>query len=283
VKRVVALFRDPAYSPSRHLRNDRAILEGVLERLRRRGGWRVARITERTVAGGRLPDGDLYLNMCQGPAASEQIRALLPAGAPCLNAPEAVLACHRHRLVPRLQAARVPFPATVVLDTHTADPLHAVAGLPRGIGDPVWVKRGDVHAQRPDDVVAASWPDLSSALAAFAGRGIRRAAVQTHVPGPVVKFYSVRGGQFFYWYPAEGGTTAGLNAGCDGLQALAERAARALDLAVYGGDAVLTPNGPVLIDLNDWPSFAPVRAAAAAAIARYAHRYALERSPCSPL
>jgi hypothetical protein len=39
---------------------------------------------------------------------------------------------------------------------------------------------------------------------------------------------------------------------------------------VFGGDVAFpTPTDPVLIDLNDWPSFAPVRAAAAEAIAAY--------------
>jgi hypothetical protein len=41
-------------------------------------------------------------------------------------------------------------------------------------------------------------------------------------------------------------------------------------LEVFGGDVAFPePDAPVLIDLNDWPSFAPVRDAAAAAIAAY--------------
>jgi hypothetical protein len=47
-------------------------------------------------------------------------------------------------------------------------------------------------------------------------------------------------------------------------------AARAVGLEVFGGDVAFPqPDAPVLIDLNDWPSFAPVRVAAAAAIAGY--------------
>jgi len=31
-------------------------------------------------------------------------------------------------------------------------------------------------------------------------------------------------------------------------------------LDIYGGDAVISPDGSIsIIDLNDWPSFAPVR------------------------
>jgi hypothetical protein len=43
-------------------------------------------------------------------------------------------------------------------------------------------------------------------------------------------------------------------------------------LDVFGGDvAVPEPSRPVLIDLNDWPSFAPIRARAARAIADHIH------------
>ena len=45
-------------------------------------------------------------------------------------------------------------------------------------------------------------------------------------------------------------------------------AARAVGLEVYGGDCVFSPSaGVALIDLNDWPSYGPCRAAAADAIA----------------
>lgn len=38
------------------------------------------------------------------------------------------------------------------------------------------------------------------------------------------------------------------------------RAAEKLEVVVYGGDAIIRPDGSiVLIDLNDWPSYAPVR------------------------
>jgi hypothetical protein len=55
------------------------------------------------------------------------------------------------------------------------------------------------------------------------------------------------------------------------LQRLAEHAARLTGVAVFGGDAIVTPEGrPVLIDLNDWPSFSRCREDAAKEIVRYA-------------
>ena len=282
MSQLVALYRSPAYSPSQHLENDRAILDAVVHHMQL-AGWQVVRTTEREVAAGELPAGDLYLNMCQGPDAAQRLLTLLPEGAPCINTPEAVLACHRHRLVPRLQARGVPFPTTILLPTTGpeahAPPVHRVTDN----GHPVWLKRGDVHAQGPEDVVRVLPAALPHELRRFAERGIKRVALQTHIPGPVVKFYGVIGGQFFHWYPADRGLGPEVVAQAEPLHQLAERAAQALGLTVYGGDAVLTaPDAPVLVDLNDWPSFAPVRAAAAAAIASHARRYSRKaRYSCS--
>jgi hypothetical protein len=279
---VVALYRSPAYSPNRHLENDRAIMDAVLERLAA-AGWQVRVRGEQEVRDGPLPRGDLYLNMCQGAAASTWLRDALPPGVPCINSPDAVLACHRHRLVPLLHGAGLPFPATVLVATGGpeagAPPVHLVADN----GHPVWIKRGDVHAQSTADVLSVPPQAVGAALARFADRGIERVALQAHVPGPVVKFYGVTRRGFFHWYPADPAQRPDASADAGRLRTIAERAARALGLAVYGGDAVFAaPDHPVLIDVNDWPSFAPVRARAAGAIARYAERRAREpRYACS--
>ena len=54
------------------------------------------------------------------------------------------------------------------------------------------------------------------------------------------------------------------------LRRIAFAAATALRLEIFGGDvAVPDPHHPVLIDINDWPSFAPFRAEAAQAIGDY--------------
>jgi hypothetical protein len=51
---------------------------------------------------------------------------------------------------------------------------------------------------------------------------------------------------------------------------VAQRAAAALGLEIYGGDAIATKGGTlVLIDLNAWPSFALYRDEASAEIAAY--------------
>src|SRR5712691_11302853 len=266
MKRLVALYRSPTYSPEVHRRNDTAILDETVAELERRG-WVVTRTGEGEVAAGRLPAADLYVNMCQGPDASERLLNLVPREALAVNPPESVLNCHRHRLVGHMAAAGVAFPRTLIVPTAEPAALLPLVHQLNGDGRPVWVKRGDVHAETSADVVSAKEAGVTDAIAGFARRGVARVALQAHVGGPIVKFYALADGRFFSWYAADG---AKIDISEQALRDLVFAAARAVGLEVFGGDVAFPqPDAPVLIDLNDWPSFAPVRAAAAEAIASY--------------
>lgn len=298
MSRVVALFRKSSYSPAQHRTNDTAILDDTLAHFVA-AGWEVVRMDEAALdaagngdgrpdadqsAADLVPAADLYLSMCQGPATA-RLLGLEMAGALLINRPSSVLGCHRHRLVPALAGAGVRFPATDVVDLAaagagdvTAAPVVRAAAAS---GGRVWIKRGDVHAERADDVVAVPAAGVAVAAAEFRARGIGRVALQADVAGPVLKFYGVMSGggtsggadgRFFRWYDAAAGADGPRPAVDEAqLRALAFGAARALGLEVFGGDVALpAPDRPVLIDLNDWPSFAPFRADAAAAIAAHA-------------
>ena len=272
----VALYRKPSYSPQQHYANDTAIMDAVVGQLEGRG-WGVTRASESDLESGALPRAELYLNMCQGPAASERLRQLEDTGARCINSPGSVLACHRHRLVPLMEASGLPFPRTVIVSTARGGRArHVVSEFLAGRRR-LWVKRGDVHAERTEDVVLIPATALPETLEAFAAREIGRVALQEHVPGPVIKFYGVADGAFFRWYDSAIGA-GGPRPPVDEarLRALAFAAADRLGLQVFGGDAVLpSPDRPILIDINDWPSFAPFRAEAAEAIARLVHHTTL--------
>src|SRR6058998_3417449 len=266
MKRLVALYRSPTYSPEAHRRNDTAILDDTVIELEQRG-WSVTRSGESDVAAGRLPAAELYVNMCQGPAASERLLQLVPREAIAVNPPDSVLNCHRHRLVARMAAAGLAFPRTLIVPTSEPEAVVPIVHQLNGDGRPVWVKRGDVHAETSADVVAAKEAGVTDAIAGFAQRGVSRVALQAHVAGPIVKFYAVADGRFFSWYSAD---CSALSISEQSLRTLVFAAARAVGLEVFGGDVAFPkPDAPVLIDLNDWPSFAPVRVAAAAAIAAY--------------
>ncbi len=243
MRRLVALYRSPTYSPAQHRSNDTAILDDTIAGLQRRG-WNVTRTGEGDVVAGRVPTA-------------------VPREALAVNPPESVLNCHRHRLVARMEAAGLPFPRTLIVPTADPQALIPLVHQLNGDGRPVWVKRGDVHAETSADVVATKEAGVTDAIAEFARRGVSRVAL-------LLKFYAVADGRFFSWYPADGPRDRHVEIDEDRLRELVFAAARAVGLEVFGGDVAFPkPDAPVLIDLNDWPSFAPVRVAAAAAIAAY--------------
>src|SRR2546423_15495897 len=215
--------------------------------------------------------------MCQDSLAAEQLMPLESDGAVVVNRPSSALNCHRYRLVKRLSDNMVPFPRTLIHASSAPLPPSGQLEALSPDHQKVWIKRGDVHAERPEDVVAISLDQVADALRAFTGRGIPWVALQEHVPGPVVKFYGVTDGRFFNWYGSDAGF-AGARPAVDEnrLKALAFEAAAILGLEVFGGDVAFPePDRPVLIDINDWPSFAPFREPAARAIAAYIiHRFA---------
>lgn len=272
----VALYRDPAFSPHQHLANDTAIMDAVVTEIEGQG-WRVTRGSEGDLQSGVLPRADVYLNMCQGAAASERLCTFEDRGGRWVNSPRSVLACHRHRLVPLMEESGLAFPRTQIMKTDPTELAKPAVAAFAASHELLWVKRGDVHAERTEDVVLIPALALSDTIQAFADRGIRRVALQEHVHGPVIKFYGVADGQFFRWYDAAVGI-GGPRPQVDEakLRTLAFAAAARLGLHVFGGDAVVpTPSRPVLVDLNDWPSFAPFRAEAAQAIARLVHHSSL--------
>jgi len=250
---LVGVLREPEYSPGR-VDDDAAILERTRDALAARG----VAMTIGDVALLERERPAAVLAMCQS---ARSLAALdrVAATRPVINDPDAIRACYRHETVRRLADTTVPFPTTRVVPTSAFADLEDLA--------PCWVKRGDVHAMTSDDVVfAANATELAAILAGFAARGIARVAAQAHVGGIVVKFYGVADGRFFRCYTDAADVPAPLPV----LWEVAHAGAAALGLEVFGGDLVVGPDGrPVLVDVNDWPSFARCRDEAAEAIAGY--------------
>ena len=123
--------------------------------------------------------------------------------------------------------------------------------------------------------------EAQDVLHEFYYRGIKRAVINEHLDGDLVKFYGVEGTDFFYWfYPfdsghgkygleAINGKSRGLPFDAENLKEIFMKAARLLDVKVFGGDCIVdTDEVARIIDFNDWPSFAPCRNEAAPHIAR---------------
>lgn len=257
--KVLALLRAPQFSPNSEA-NDRAILTAVACRLRAEG-HEVQLFSELalTEAAGWCARPPLVLSMSRLPATLAWLEA---CDGTVVNRPEAVSRCARSLLDAAMQRIGTPRP-----------PSHGDLGY--------WLKRGDAAAQSKDDVVfACDEAELKVRMADFDRRGIGSRVVQAHVAGDLVKFYGVRGTPFFrYFYPADDGLSKFGDERRNGparhyafpvaaLSAAANALADAVDLDVYGGDAIVRPDGTFcLIDFNDWPSFSRCRDEAADAIA----------------
>ena len=100
--------------------------------------------------------------------------------------------------------------------------------------------------------------------------------LQPHIEGDLVKFYGIgparRRGEpaWFRWFHHADQRLAGHPVDTEALARLAARAAGAIGLEVYGGDAIVGAGGALtLLDLNAWPSFARYRDEAAEVIAAH--------------
>jgi hypothetical protein len=264
------IFRERAHSPGRES-DDAEILRLTGKHLEARGYHVEIRGPEDV--GGPVEVRPRYVFlMCERPEALAQLEAWERQGVLQVNRPAAVLATYRERMIAQLAEAGVPFIESRVLATPGR-----YAGVP---SLPVWVKRADVHnTQEGDVVLAPTAAAAEQALATLHARGIERAVLQPHVEGDLIKFYGVGPGnaqgepEWFRWFYHKDQRLAGHPLDPCRLAGLARRAADALGLEVYGGDAIATATGALwLLDLNAWPSFALYREEAAIAIAAYLER-----------
>jgi glutathione synthase/RimK-type ligase-like ATP-grasp enzyme len=211
-------------------------------------------------------------SMAQGPIGSSTLLKIEQRGAFIINSPRAVMNCYRINMVKLLPAAGIPFPKSVIVSTDSdVDPRQA--GF---TSSKIWIKRGDVHAVHKEDVTLANTDDEElNLLKEFQQRDIREAILQEHLDGDTVKFYATRETELFHWYYLNGVYHTKFNE--QKLRELASASAEVLNLFVYGGDAIIGRDGTItIIDINDWPSFAPVREQASRHIAQLIYRKAQE-------
>ena len=261
------IFRESAHSPGRET-DDTEILRLTGKHLEARGFRVVIQSPEEISALPAERPRGVFL-MCEQVPILAHLQELAARGVPHVNSPLAVLNTYRDRMIALLDEAAVSFVPSRLVDTAGVDEVGAL---------PLWVKRADVHNTQDGDVTyAATADDVHAALAALAKRGMRRAVLQPHVDGDLVKFYGIGGNArtdgtpaWFRWFYHKNQTVAGHPLDATALGRAVRRAAAALGLEVYGGDAIATADGRlVLIDVNAWPSFALYRDEASAAIAEH--------------
>ncbi|HPS64161.1 MAG TPA: hypothetical protein PK447_01145 [Ignavibacteria bacterium] len=256
---IAGITRKTDFSPG-HILNDYLIMSLTAEELNKLGA-NVTMYTEDELGVKEIKE-NLIISMVQGPEGSKKLLELSRDKQLIMNTPESIINCYRYNLIKKMEKSSIPFPLSRIITDRNKIPKEI-----KNIDGPLWLKRGDAHASCKEDVVKInSFREIPDGIDKFNKRGINRCAVQQHIEGFTVKFYGIQGTGFFYWYPQTNQILPAFNE--DDLSYIANLAAAALDLDVYGGDAIITPDlDIIIIDMNDWPSFAPIKEKASKIIA----------------
>lgn len=274
--KIAAILRAGAYSPN-HIGNDAAIINLTCEQLRKRG-CQVKTYSEEQLIAGAVKE-PIVIHMCRDQRSFPILQAMEDSGRLVINSGYGVENCTRERLTRILLGSGIPYPESLMVNTN-----RIVTEQMERIGmERAWIKRGDTYAMHKEDVTYVRHPEeAQEVLQEYFLRGIKRAVINRHLDGDQVKFYGVRDTDYFYcFYPFEktysskgddkaprrGGEEARFD--IDKFRDACDRAADILDIRIYGGDAIIDPEGNFsIIDFNDWPSFAPCRVEASGVIAR---------------
>lgn len=284
--KALGIHRNKKFSPN-HIGNDETIFLMTAEQLRKQG-VEITICTEQEFLEMENVSFSYIFTMARKKKVVKKLQSLEQSGAVVINSGFGIENCYRTNMTNGLIDHGIPHPKCFVVPTGKIDE-RIFDQLP---GKGYWIKRGDFHAIHKEDVTfAATRSEAQEILQEYALRDIPDAVISEHLPGDLVKFYGVRGTDFFYWfypydnnhhkytdYEAINGQSHHYQFVLEDLQKTADEAAKALEVDIYGGDAIVGKNGKFhIIDLNDWPSFAPCRDAAATAIAdrifqRFEHR-----------
>jgi hypothetical protein len=270
MQKALGIFRELTNSPNRET-DDALILEAVLEQLANLGVETRA-VTPEELDAMELGDYDVILPMCESyPRITRLSKEAESGGRIWINPPRSVLNCYRTHMVPAmLDLAAVTFPDSEIRAVADGPGDAPAFDAPAGW----WIKRGDVHNTCDRDVVfVKSWALTADVLSDFRKREVTHYVVQPHIDGDLVKFYGAGPGRWFTWFYHDPVRAKRLPFELDALSAQAAAGAGALDLQVFGGDAIISENGRItLLDLNSWPSFALVRREAAVQISWHLQR-----------
>ncbi len=272
---IAGIMRAGAYSPN-HIGNDAAIFNAAADHLRKRGCI-VNIYSEEQFIADEVTE-PVIVNMCREMKSIHKLQELEQKGALVINSGFGIENCTRERMTRILVGSNIPYPESLIVNTDEG----VTAALKKAGFTQCWIKRGDFHAMHQEDVSYVRHPEeAQEVLQEYFLRGIKRAVINRHLVGDLIKFYGVQGTPFFFWfYPfdlghskygheAINGKSQGLEFDKEKLRAICQNASEVLDVKVYGGDCIISPEGDIrIIDFNDWPSFAPCRQEAAPHIAK---------------
>lgn len=273
--KIAGIMRAGAYSPN-HIGNDAAIFNLTADELRKRG-FAVNVYSEEQFNSTDIEE-PVIMAMCREQESIARLMRLEDEGRLVINSGYGIENCTRERMTRLLIGNGVPYPDSLIVNTNE----NVRDDLEKEAMSQVWIKRGDFHAMHKEDVSYCRHPEeAQEMLHEYFYRGIKRAVINRHLVGDLVKFYGVQDQDFFYWfYPFDEGHSKygheAINGKSQGipfeeshLKEICQKASEVLDVKIFGGDCIIDPDGSIrIIDFNDWPSFAPCRKQAAPAIAK---------------
>lgn len=272
---IAGIMRAGVYSPN-HIGNDTAIFNATAEQLRKRGC--LVNIYSEEQFNRNGVEEEFVMTMCRQQESIENLQRLEDDGRLVINSGYGIENCTRERMTRILLGNGIPYPESLIVNTDE----NIKSMLKKSGFKSCWIKRGDFHAMHKEDVSYVRHPEeAQEVLQEYFLRGIKRAVINVHLEGDLVKFYGVKGSNFFYWfYPFDqghskygweevNGKSQGITFDVKELKMLCNKAANELNVEIYGGDCIISPEGGIqIIDFNDWPSFAPCRVEAAPHIAK---------------
>lgn len=266
---IAAVLRAGRFSPN-HIANDAAILHAVVSELRKRGA-QVSVYSEEEFVGAEIRE-DVVLAMCRGERAIEKLQRLEDSGRIVMNSGYGIENCIRMIMVRLLDQAGVPMPQSFVVDTDVD--VRRLLGK-AGFG-PCWVKKGEAPVLHLEDMARCRHvEEAQEILHEFFFRHISKAVVSRAVEGEKIRCYGIAStGVFHAFLPfcnRSGDDASGiLDPALFGkARSICMKAAEVLKVDVFGCDLILDGEDRcLLVNFDDWPSFAPIRKEAARAIAK---------------
>ncbi len=267
--RIAGIPRNPKNSPNMSDK-DMQLFHEVAEELKK-AGHTVEVLGEEE----HIPNGyDAIFHMSRTKTTLERVAECEAKGTFVTNPATGVRNCSRRKFVEILEKNNIRQPEYTIISTA-----HGNSKMPQLPG---WLKKSEGWACNATDVqFVATEEEYTQALATLAANGESEAIFSKHVEGDIVKFYAIKGGEFFKWYYPDITTTKfGLEKingephrykfCTEQLRETALQAAAAINIDIFGGDCIITAEGEIyIIDINDFPSFSAYRNEAAKEIATF--------------
>jgi len=280
---MTGISRGEIYSPN-HTNNDGMIFQKVADELKNLG-VKIELMDEKTFLQQEVKTRIIF-SMVRNPQSVDKLKEMEENGALVINSGNAINNCYRANITRILTDNFISYPQSIIVKTNEIvwDEMNVFEKYP------LWIKRGDVHAIHKEDVVLVYCrEEASNVLLEFNKRGIQEAVIMEHIEGDIIKFYAVRESEYFHWFNLLDTNHSKFNIEKDinsnnhtpfnisELKEIAETSARLAGVYIYGGDVIVRKDGSLcLIDLNDWPSFAPIRDIASKNIAKFIYNQAVK-------